>query len=152
MQTIWLKHPKLVDRFFGRVGRERFILPANNSPIILWTWMIWCQKANYEQRLSVRVPSRGWIHIPPWGKGKSSTQNAIFGGYVSFLEGIFCMFIFELSDLTPKFELSWKQVINQTMSKPFYNQLASGFNCSIRTWIVSKLLCNNTPETLYDWN
>ena len=27
-------------------------------------------------------------HIPPWEKGKSSTQNAIFGGYVSSLEGI----------------------------------------------------------------
>jgi len=35
-----------------------------------------------------KLPSREWIHIPPNGKfGKSSTQNANFGGYVSFLEG-----------------------------------------------------------------
>ena len=34
-----------------------------------------------------KLHSRGWIHIPPWEK-ENHLQNAIFGGYVSFLEGI----------------------------------------------------------------
>ena len=33
------------------------------------------------------LPSRG-LTYPTLGKGKSSTQNAIFGGYVSFLDNI----------------------------------------------------------------
>ena len=32
------------------------------------------------------LPSREWIHIPPWEK-ENHLQNAIFGGYVSSLEG-----------------------------------------------------------------
>ena len=41
------------------------------------------------------------LHIPSWkltyptlGKGKSSTQNTIFGGYVSSLEGILRVYIY----------------------------------------------------------
>ena len=37
--------------------------------------------------VSKMIPSREWIHIPPWEK-ENHLQNAIFGGYVSFLEGI----------------------------------------------------------------
>ena len=33
------------------------------------------------------IPSRGWIHIPPWEK-ENHLQNTIFGGYVSSLEDI----------------------------------------------------------------
>ena len=51
------------------------------------------------------IPSRQRCHIPPNGKfGKSSTQNAIFGGYVSSLEGISVRFKKESSILTIHFQ------------------------------------------------
>jgi len=35
----------------------------------------------------IHIPSREFSHIPPWEK-ENHLQNAIFGGYVSSLEGI----------------------------------------------------------------
>ena len=55
----------------------------NVEPIRRQTWRGFSQPG-----LPEKIPSRGWIHIPPNRKfGKSSTQNPIFGGYVSSLEG-----------------------------------------------------------------
>ena len=54
--------------------------------LVLKTSRFWRLKA------SPRIPSRE-LTYPTWGKGKSSTQNAIFGGYVSSLEGNDCLFM-----------------------------------------------------------
>ena len=47
-------------------------------------WMIWGENPPFSE---TPIPSRE-LTYSTCGKGKSSTQNAIFGGYVSSLEGI----------------------------------------------------------------
>ena len=44
------------------------------------------KQINPKPSLKLTLPSRGWIHIPPW-EWENHLQNTIFGGYVNSLEG-----------------------------------------------------------------
>ena len=57
-------------------------LPTTRGDRGYWRW----RGSLVNHKVLMCLPSRGWIHIPPWEK-ENHLQNAMLGGYVSSLEG-----------------------------------------------------------------
>ena len=84
--TSWRAHHKVLS-----IAKLVFVLldrctwRVTSSPPINW---ICGEPSSPQKGLKKGIPSRE-LTSHQTGKGKSSTQNAILGGYVSFLEGIY---------------------------------------------------------------
>ena len=83
----------------SRLQHRQVLAPVPQAParwaVHLVVWQNWRSSGSMSPKFvrfhgdfftTKQIPSREWIHIPPWEK-ENHLQNAIFGGYVSSLEG-----------------------------------------------------------------